>query len=129
MTPRIDPDEQPTPEIDNDGYPTEATLERIAQWDITGNDKIAALYEFCRQSWAYQEYWDCGRGFDDLFGRGEKRPQDEYFRVSTVGWSGNESIIDALFRNTMFSGICWLESRRGGHYKFLVRPIAEDGLI
>jgi hypothetical protein len=86
--------------LDDDGYPTDVALTRIADWphaDITG------LLEYARELWTYQDRWTVEG--DKLF-------------VSTGGWSGNESIIAALKRNGMFWIMCWEQSRRGGHYIF-----------
>jgi len=38
--------------------------------------------------------------------------------LATGGWSGNESIIAALQENLMFWGMYWMESKRGGYYRF-----------
>jgi hypothetical protein len=88
-------------EIDDDGYPSDAALERIAQWPHTD---FAGLIAYVRTLWwGPPNYWEQdGRALS----------------ISTAGWSGNESIIGALQRNTMFWLMCWQSSRRGGHYEF-----------
>jgi hypothetical protein len=42
---------------------------------------------------------------------------DEYI-LHTGGWSGHESIINALQKNELFWFLCWKSSHRGGHYVF-----------
>jgi hypothetical protein len=41
-----------------------------------------------------------------------------HLELHTFGWSGNESIVDALDKNVLFWMTCWEQSNRGGHYKF-----------
>lgn len=43
-------------------------------------------------------------------------------QMSTGGWSGNESVIEAMMANSLFWATHWLSTRRGGHYVFLVAP-------
>lgn len=96
--------------LDGDGYPTEATLERIATWKFTTRAELHALIDFVRDIWAYA---DAG-----YFGVTEEPGKRPVWSLSTAGWSGNEDIIEALQRNTMFWLVCWQSSRRGGHYTF-----------
>ena len=46
------------------------------------------------------------------------------FRISTGGWSGNESIIRAMERNGMMWHLNWVQSRRGGHYIFEIYNVS-----
>jgi hypothetical protein len=90
------------PEMDDDGYPTDATLDAIRDWPQTDH---AGLLAFVREAWRNPEW-------------GWREDEDGTLRLSTGGWSGNESIIDALGANTMFWMFWWQSSRRGGHYEF-----------
>lgn len=91
------------PEFDRDGYPTEATLEAIKQWPHTD---FAGLMDFCGEAWHWPDCW-------------ERLFNGRRIEASTGGWSGNESIINALSENEFFFWtLCWQESKRGGHYVF-----------
>lgn len=94
---------------DGDGYPTEETLEKIRTWPEDWN----ALLEFVRGAWMYNDRIlrsNCEE---------EYHPGDLWC-LSTGGWSGNESIIEALQGNAIFWLMCWWSSRRGGHFQFIV---------
>ena len=92
--------------FDGDGYPTDAFLQSIRDWPYKSG--FNALLEHAMQGHIYDKYWSCEP--DENGGK--------VWRISTGGWSGNESIIDALEENSMFWLICWYQSRRGGHYIF-----------
>lgn len=90
--------------MDADGYPDDAELERVKTWP---HSDIPGLFEFVRERWQYADagYWT----------------QDgRTYRISTAGWSGNESLIGAMKQNLAFWAFCWQSSRRGGHYEFEV---------
>lgn len=92
--------------LDKDGYPTEIALKLIQEWHWTD---IKGCFEFIKTIWAYPRYWR------------EEVSEDGTtitYNISTTGWSGNESIIDALQKNEMLWGISWVQSGRGGHYIF-----------
>jgi hypothetical protein len=93
----------------DDGYPTEEFLQSIAEWDYKKgfND----LLEHAMQGHIYGNYWN----------REPEKDGKTEWHVSTGGWSGNESIIAALKDNQMFWMMCWVQSRRGGHYIFECR--------
>lgn len=93
-------------DFDADGYPTEATLEGIRTWRPPGASvDFKPLFEFLRQLWYYPEYFSL-------------RLDGKTYDVSTGGWSGNESLIDALQHNRVCWLLTWVSSRRGGHYVF-----------
>ena len=91
--------------MDINGYPDEEELKKIAEWDYRD---FEGLMEYVKERWKYADcgYWKKGR---------------KYYHISTGGWSGNESIIGALMKNTMFWMCCWYSSKRGGHYRFEIR--------
>lgn len=87
----------------DDGYPTEEELTRIKEWDYKD---FVGLMEFLGELWDYKDFgW---------------KQNDYTYTLSTAGWSGNESLIDALQENSMFWTVCWQSSRRGGHYVFTI---------
>jgi len=88
------------PSFDRDAYPTEDTLDAIRQWP---HEDIPGLVAFVRKAWEYEDY-------TKLSGR--------HLELHTGGWSGNESLIEALRDNTMFWGLCWRREDRGGHFWF-----------
>lgn len=85
---------------DNDGYPTDAELDRIKEWPPMDYD---GLMEYVTSLW-----WHGDIGV---------RRRGRVICLHTWGWSGNESIIGALER-TIFWVLCWQKSFRGGHYWF-----------
>ena len=92
--------------LDGDGYPTEAAIQRIKAWDVKDP---AGLADFCKSIWHWgSNYW-------------EQRATADGVRIEahTGGWSGNEEIIGAL-ESTPFWSLCWQDSRRGGHYSFII---------
>jgi len=88
--------------MDEDFYPEEHELEQIRKWPA---EDIEGMMEFIHERWNFAAagYW--------------RETPDKWF-LSTAGWSGNESIIDAMADNAVFWLMCWVSSRRGGHYEF-----------
>lgn len=90
--------------LDDDRYPTEEALEKIRVWPHTD---LAGAFAFVRSIW-----WSADWGWHTEIGE-----KTEY-KISTGGWSGNESLIAAMKANRMLWLITWQQSRRGGHYIF-----------
>jgi hypothetical protein len=86
------------------GYPTEQELKQIREWDCV-NDLIGLL-EFVRKQWQYCDAFT-------LTGKRVLR-----LELHTLGWSGNEQIIEALQENVIFWMFGWQKSTKGGHYYF-----------
>lgn len=100
--------------VDADGYPTEAALKRIENWDYRDNDDDwHGFLEFVLSLWWAKELlWREERTRDSL----HERDVDAYY-LSTGGWSGNECLIGAMKKNFFFWRH-WVQSRRGGHFVF-----------
>lgn len=100
------------PTFDSDGYPTEETLQAIREWPPEDSPeqpiRFIKLMKFVQKAWRYA---NCG-----YF-----QVEGDIYHISTVGWSGNESLICALQENLFFWGICWRVHRHGGHYDFEVK--------
>jgi len=105
--------ELPEIRLDADGYPADETLNAIAEY--TGNWN--ALLERIRP-------------LIEGHGRFEHRrhccSDGEFWIIATGGWSGCESVIEALQHNSFFWRSCWYKSIRGGYYEFIV-PDRDDG--
>lgn len=95
--------------LDEDGYPTEEALKRIAKWPHTD---WPGLLEFTQPLWNYPDRW---------------WTEGDVLHLSTGGWSGNEDIIRALEANRFFWAICWISSRRGGWYEFDLARVKRKG--
>ena len=101
--------------LDDDGYPTQYALDLIWIWHFSDP---RGWFDFIREIWYYREWgWSEAEAIDEIFQ--EKKITALY--VSTAGWSGNESIIRAMEKNSMLWFICWAQSRRGGHYIFEIK--------
>lgn len=96
--------------LDDDGYPTEATLERIREWSALD---CMGLLEFAKALLRSNCYSTVLAGTDHY--------GDPVLRVSTGGWSGNEQVIYAMQDNVTWWAMHWYSSRRGGHHEFLIR--------
>ena len=92
-------------------YPTTGELKKIKKWDFSN---LVGLMEFVKPLWEFADvgYW---------------KQKGRTYWLSTGGWSGNESIVEALQDNTMFWMLCWQYSRRGGHYRFHIPKLPPSG--
>jgi len=101
--------------LDEDGYPTEAAHDKIASWDY--NDD-RAWFNFIKSLWTFADW-----------GWHESEDRHEYisgvyvikYKISTGGWSGNESLIRSMQQNNILWNDTWVQSRRGGHHIFEIK--------
>ena len=95
-------------------YPTDADLARIEAWPATD---LRGLFDFVRELWSYPDFWgEIGAPAGCI----PATRIDTHITCSTGGWSGNESLIDALQSNLAAWLLTWYSSRRGGHYEFRI---------
>lgn len=109
------------PTFDKDGYPTEETLQTITKWPINDFRDTNTLMRFAQEAWHWPDW-----GITIAPRRHREHPTSPLVRkwsVSTGGWSGNESIINALQDNFVFWALTWVQTRRGGHYIFHIQEV------
>lgn len=98
--------------MDSEGYPEEKELRAIRKWDVKD---FPSLLEFIEQRWTYR----------DFIKRYVVKERDNFYlewTLITGGWSGNESLVNALLSNTLFE-MCWYwEWSRGGRHVFRIDP-------
>ena len=98
--------------LDSDGYPTHHALNLISNWHWSDSK---GWFEFIKSIWWMPDWgWHEGDAKDEF----DENKTSYRYNISTGGWSGNESIIDAMKKNTILWTTTWVQSRRGGHYIF-----------
>ena len=93
----------------SDIYPRENELLAIKEWNFLKKSIQDFLCEI-KRLWHWEDW-----GYK-LSGKRVLR-----LELHTGGWSGNESIIEALRDNFVFWTVCWIKSQRGGHYWFEIK--------
>jgi hypothetical protein len=99
--------------MDNEGYPEDTELELIEKWDW--NDTFG-LIDYVKERWTYNDAVK------------EKWVKNDYgnlvmkLELHTVGWSGNESLVNALNRNLMFNLLHHKKWEAGGHWYYEINP-------
>jgi hypothetical protein len=112
--------------LDGDGYPTEAALTRIEQWPL---EDANGVLDFIKSLW-----WMADWGVAGTLSAAEAEivhaePEDRFLRLATGGWSGNESLIDALDRHLILSAFLWCLSTRGGLHIYRYASWGEGGHV
>lgn len=100
--------------LDEDEYPTEEALLKIQTWDWRD---MKGVFDFMKSLWYYDDYFTECR---------DRNNNKTVYMISTIGWSGNESLIEALEKNYMIWSTTWVSSRRGGHYIFELKDKQND---
>lgn len=110
--------------VEEDGYPSEAALERIRTWSIRTADDIEALFRFVAEVWHWEDGCQIGPAREVL--RPEElevahvEPDERVMRLATGGWSGNESVVGALKANPVARLVTWKLSTASGLHIFRV---------
>jgi hypothetical protein len=102
--------------FDPDGYPTEEALERITAWPFTTFQDAIDAMDFAGTLWSYPDAWTVDKAFIDP--DWPNSPPERRYVFSTGGWSGNESVIEAIQENLMVESLGAWSWRRGGHYEY-----------
>ena len=104
--------------MDKQGYPEQHELTTIEQWDCRD---VFALFEYIKERWNYADSGACKMswGKDNL-----QRKPVLLLELHTIGWSGNEDIIEALLSNKKITAMWYTKWERGGHYYFEIKPSA-----
>ena len=88
--------------LDEEGYPTEESLEKIKKWEIKSDDDFEKLMDFIKKLWYYPDFL--------------KKNKNKEYTLITGGWSGNEDIIGAMKNNIILHITYWKSSERGGKH-------------
>lgn len=100
--------------LDDDWYPTEDALRYIKDWNTS---EYTALFDVIQSLWWMPEFgWHDEDAKCEITGSTVRR-----YTLSTGGWSGNESLIEALQSNWIVWSMTWVMHKRGGHYVFEVK--------
>jgi hypothetical protein len=103
--------------LDEDQYPTDETLEVIAKWDVL-HDADNFLQQL-KSVWAYDSFVLSDtppkevEALLSMFDETKDLTDYRWLRLATAGWSGNESILQAMERNFSMQ-IHWYMSMCGG---------------
>lgn len=86
--------------FDEDGYPTQEALAKVVRYDAIAD--IDGFLKLIQSLWSYSDRFVI---------------KDDELYMSTGGWSGNESVIEAM-KQTYFFRFAHTEWKRGGHFWF-----------
>ena len=100
--------------LNEDGYPDEASLKEIKEWNIT-KEGVQGLLDLVEENTHFGDWSFCIKGKHVL-----------WLEYHTGGWSGNEDVIDALRSNLLFFPLYWKKTEVGGHYYFKIKPIVKE---
>jgi hypothetical protein len=101
--------------FDQDGYPTDVALRVIAE-----EPDVTTALDLVKGLWRYP---DCASTTlttheDALVNHSNGEGNRKFLRLATLGWSGNEELIDAMRRNTLLWMTSWRLSASGGLHIF-----------
>lgn len=94
--------------FDDDGYPSEDALKSL-RCNSTDLKHVDSWLEFAKSLWMYPE----------AFREHTLKDGTRIISISTLGWSGNEDVIDAM-QSHVFWTLFWHSSIRGGHFQLRI---------
>jgi hypothetical protein len=107
--------------LDSEGYPTEAALDYIKNWSFYFIDRVFKAGKFYEETdlTPLIDYLQLIWYYDDAV-----IYEDGLLEIHTLGWSGNEKVIEVLRKTTL-----WIFRHRatqsGGHYYFRIDSDSE----
>ena len=90
-------------------YPSPEFLRFISEYDVL-QKPIETLFGMIVENWYYPDY---------------ARLKGNQLELHTIGWSGNEAIIEAMMENGLLWFLTWEKSVRGGHHWFEIPKVFE----
>jgi hypothetical protein len=100
--------------MDAEGYPEEWELMKLRNW-YTGD--FMNLIQFLEARWHFKNYFKFEWKKDGFYNSWYL-----HLELHSAGWSGNESMINAILSNFHFHRLWYAEWRRGGHHLFEIHP-------
>lgn len=96
-----------------EGYPEDQELELIEKWSVKD---VRGLLDFIKERW-WMPDWGFMQETVASTGNNSDKPHLKV-ALHTGGWSGNESIMEALQNNRVFWMLFHTKWERGGHFYF-----------
>ena len=106
-------------------YPSDDDLLAIEKWEVTWDSSGTRPYYAPFFALLASLWWMPDWGWHEYDGIEDGQPI-RVFHLSTGGWSGNESLIDAFSRNFIVWSQTFSVHKRGGHYEFRIPRRVEE---
>lgn len=114
------------PTFDADGYPTDATLDRIQMWPVVTSADMVECMDFAGRAWSYYGTWrkhpnwtaHPERASAALRASGWRPLSQVRYVLITGGWSGNESVVASIEANQIMQMVGAWAWKRGGWYEY-----------
>jgi len=98
--------------MDAEGYPEKNELLLIEKWPL---NNPFGLIDYIQDRWTFSS-------IRRKLGKDEVTKDHILFiEFHTIGWSGNEQLIDALLKNIVFRQMYYVSWKKGGHHYFEIK--------
>lgn len=105
--------------FDEDGYPSDQTLEEIVNFPF---DNPSGFFELSEKAFnKHYGSWQIVESYENPELRSNKPLK--VVKIATGGWSGNEMVVNAMIKNVIWS-VHFIACFRGGLYIIDARGIA-----